>query len=83
MQLATTISPAADMLSAQLEFYEPLGEAADLAQKTDDAAREWLEGWCGAYADPACAAPGNTLVEVYREFATAIAPWADEAAISE
>lgn len=76
MDLASTMDAKADMLETETAVYEPLRGAAQAARVTADAATDWLDGWCGAYADPACAEPGSALVEAYAGLQAALSLWA-------
>lgn len=75
MELATGTDATADLLEDQVSKHEPLSAAAEQARVTADAAEEWLAGWCGAYADAACAAPGSALVDSYRALDTSLDQW--------
>lgn len=75
MDLATGADAAADLLEDQVSKYESLSAAAEHARVTAESAEEWLAGWCGAYADPGCAAPGTALVSAYRDLDIALDAW--------
>lgn len=75
MDLADGAQGAADVLADKAEVLAELTAAAEAARATADAATAWLDGWCGAYADPACAAPGVALVDAQRAYDTVMDAW--------
>ncbi len=75
MDLADEADAVADLLEEEALVLTDLAEAATAARAAADAATEWLDAWCGAYADPACAEPGAALVDAQRMLDTALDPW--------
>lgn len=80
MELATTADGAAAELTEHADRVPALAEAATRANEASDAAADWLGAWCGAYEDPACAAPGEALAEAERGLAASLDPWHDRGA---
>lgn len=77
MDLADEADGIADLLEEEALVLPALADAADAARTTADAATAWLDGWCGAYADAACAEPGEALVDAQRAFDTVMDAWRD------
>lgn len=79
MDLATHAEGTAGTLAEYAAVEPALADVAQRAAEASAAAEAWLAAWCGAYADPACAAPGEALAEAERALAVALDPWRDRA----
>ncbi|MGX5695780.1 hypothetical protein ACWKWP_06245 [Agromyces soli] len=79
MDLASHAGGTASTLAEYAAVVPELAEVARLANDVSAAADAWLGAWCGAYADPACAAPGEALAEAERALAAALDPWRERA----
>jgi hypothetical protein len=79
MDLASHAGGTASTLAEYAAVVPELAEVARLAADASAAADAWLGAWCGAYADPACAAPGEALAEAERALAAALDPWRERA----
>lgn len=75
MDLADEADGVADLLEQETAALDDLAASAEAARAVADAATEWLDGWCGAYADPACAEPGTAVVDAQRLLDSALDPW--------
>lgn len=79
MDLASHAGGTATTLGEHAATAPELAEVARLAADVSAAADAWLGAWCGAYADPACAVPGEALAEAERALAAALDPWRERA----